>query len=123
MDLFRDPECLKKIEVKGTVFDTTIGAIHEHMDESRTLHYMHEGKCEKATFSAQSFKLTHENNVEHACKSTTSTLSECMAGDRSDEFKEKTAARHAMFDLIRNAKKSIMPPVDASVDFSAFRTL
>ena len=102
MDLFRDPDCSHRLGTSGTVFDTSLRDIRAHLDDTKTLYYMHNSKCERAVFtSGSSFTLSHDPRIEHTCSADTVVLSECVAGKASASYRDSEASRFAIFDLIQ----------------------
>ena len=91
MQIYRDSECQQRIKTDGTVMDTTIVQIRQHLDDQRRLHYMHDNKCHTAKFtSAMGFTLSHDaDEKEHVCSSEKATLGECIKGDDLPAFRDR----------------------------------
>lgn len=121
MEVFRDPECTQRLSLKGTVMDTTISQIREHLTDNRTLHYKHGDRCHAATFTAgNAFTLGHDDSrTEHKCSDDKSTLGECIKGGDLPAFRSTMAAHAA------KQQASAPPPTDPppSLDLSTTRFL
>ena len=120
MQIYRDSECQQLIKTSGTVMDTTIVQIREHLDDQRRLHYMHNNKCHTAKFtSAMGFTLSHDaDEKEYICGSEKATLGECMKGDDLPAFRDQLT-RHGQPSKDHTSSGESDKPTD--VNFSSAR--